>query len=72
MTPLRIKTSILLAIVMIVPYLTRIVLLLPELSSTQTDQLADIIEQQKFIDNGKFFFFVLLNHSINSVFEFLI
>ncbi|CAG9538809.1 unnamed protein product [Cercopithifilaria johnstoni] len=36
---------------MIIPYLARIVLLLPELSPTQTDHLADIIEEQK--SNGK-------------------
>ncbi|KAL3990641.1 cation transporter family protein [Acanthocheilonema viteae] len=32
---------------MIVPYLARIVLLLPELSPTQTDHITDIIEEQK-------------------------
>lgn len=52
---LLIKGSILLAVmIMIVPYLARIVLLLPELSPTQTNHLADIIEEQKL--SGKMFF----------------
>lgn len=46
-TALLSKASILLAAVMIVSYLARIVLLLPELTPSQTDRLADIIEQQK-------------------------
>ncbi|KAK6113115.1 Uncharacterized protein BM_BM5898 [Brugia malayi] len=37
---------------MIVPYLARIVLLLPELSPIQTDHLADIIEEQKLHGKG--------------------
>nr|CDQ04940.1 BMA-LGC-53, isoform a [Brugia malayi] len=39
---------------MIVPYLARIVLLLPELSPIQTDHLADIIEEQKL--HGELFY----------------
>ncbi|OZC09332.1 hypothetical protein X798_03673 [Onchocerca flexuosa] len=38
---------------MIVPYLARIVLLLPELSPTETEHLADIIGEQKLSGKQK-------------------